>query len=1186
MLRQPRFPYDEGDQFNYEALQIHLTQNFQFADRNIVEYTLKGYPNANIVAYGWTFEDYIDQLWSFYEGHRGVARMSRIYWRVTNGMMGSSYIDYGTYTKDEFYSDIIAKLQSNDQLSITDIDFIMIFWNQNIMRGRIKPLIKYKGITLIDGGDKGECFFIALLHHILKDPESCNQLLGRRDFRNSKRTKVSMKVQDIQTRIHNPLYPEYRKALDLLKDSLADCGDPVAHTEYLQKVVSKYPRIQILIFFWNNLKVIHDARGTLFQPLNNECVGLNFPMTMNNRRQNTEYDKEPKELTLKLYFTDSHVNIITNIRAFLPDSQNLCLFCTKIFPAQNYARISSESVDGHVCLGIEKCVVCLRPKDRCREYAEEQDEILTCGICGVTSFDRSCMLSHTQNPACVDHRVDCECGVPYPYSQRAKHVCGMKYCETCKNKQPLDHLCYFHKLGLKDKKVPNRYFSFDFECMFDNSELVTVNLLENGHLVQRQIPLQKHIINYIVCQEMGEEEVFTFTTFASFLEWMETFDQEREYHFFAHNMGKYDGRLFFSEYLKIRSKIPSAVWSGLKILQMIIPSPHEGVFLKIRDSLPHITQPLDSFPKTFGLNVNDFKKGFFPYTFNVAENQNYIGSIPSIEYFNPRGMKQTRYDEFNEWYPLQTGVYDFQKELQEYCISDVKLLNAGLEVYQRNALTNTRLDPLINLTIASFAMDDFLTNHYDPKKLPVYPIPEHIETMIKPSFHGGRTDARCMLFELTDEEKEMGWKIFHIDANSLYPATQIFDPVPYGKPRVDHEPHLDQLPTFFGFAKIDYEVTQFHFHPIPTLLSDEDQKLWADLKDRKGVVMTSPEIQKMLESSFYLITRVYWIIHYTQTTELFASYLNNCYGGKTLNDRNAADHDIQDAIDLYEHTNHKIDIRGQTFEKNPGMKAIFKLLCNSLWGKFGQRSEYDSTAIMNIGQFMDACRKMEQGTLDIFQIFHHPSNQDQVMTTMRGEEKDFMASVKKNDEKMRNVAIASFVTANGRLRLWDKMNQLGGRVLYHDTDSIVYVSKSPEDRIPEGQMLGEWVSELNHDEYIDRFVSTGPKSYSYRVVKADGSTKMKCKVKGHCLNVQNQNLISYDQLKDVVLHPELKFYSNDFMFKYNRQQGTMMTRPQAKVFQHTYSKGLILPEKRYVVMPFGYDRFLDPEGAWNPLDLK
>ena len=458
--------------------------------------------------------------------------------------------------------------------------------------------------------------------------------------------------------------------------------------------------------------------------------------------------------------------------------------------------------------------------------------------------------------------------------------------------------------------------------------------------------------------------------------------------------------------------------------------------------------------------------------------------------------------------------------------------------------------------------------------------------MIKPSFHGGRTDARCMLFELTDEEKQMGWKILHIDANSLYPATQIFDPVPYGTPRLDRQPSLNEMGTFFGFAMIDYEVTGFHFHPVPTLLSNEDQKLWSDLLDRTECVITSVEIQRMLGSGYYNISKVHWIVHYPSTTELFSSYLNNCYGGKTLNDRNPTDGDEQDALDLYEHTNHKIDIRGQVFEKNPGMKAIFKLLCNSLWGKFGQRSEYDTTAVMNIGQFMDACQKMENGQLDIFQIFHHPSNEDQVMAGMRGEEKDFMSGHEQSVEKMRNIALASFVTANGRVRLWDKMNLLGGRVLYHDTDSIVYLSKCVEDRIPEGKMLGEWVSELNEGEFIDRFVSTGPKSYSYRVVKPDGTTKMKCKVKGHCLNVENQNLISYDQLKDVVLHPELKFYSNDFCFKYNRKEGTMTTRPQAKVFRHTYSKGLILPNKRYVVMPFGYDRFLDPLNEWNPLDLK
>lgn len=36
------------------------------------------------------------------------------------------------------------------------------------------------------------------------------------------------------------------------------------------------------------------------------------------------------------------------------------------------------------------------------------------------------------------------------------------------------------------------------------------------------------------------------------------------------------------------------------------------------------------------------------------------------------------------------------------------------------------------------------------------------------------------------------------------------------------------------------------------------------------------------------------------------------------------------------------------------------------------------------------------------------------------------------------LAGAAFVTACGRLRLWDMLNKLDDRVLYHDTDSIIY----------------------------------------------------------------------------------------------------------------------------------------------------
>lgn len=40
--------------------------------------------------------------------------------------------------------------------------------------------------------------------------------------------------------------------------------------------------------------------------------------------------------------------------------------------------------------------------------------------------------------------------------------------------------------------------------------------------------------------------------------------------------------------------------------------------------------------------------------------------------------------------------------------------------------------------------------------------------------------------------------------------------------------------------------------------------------------------------------------------------------------------------------------------------------------------------------------------------------------------------------KNKNVAIAAFVAAEGRLMLGLEMLKLGDRVIYHDTDSILY----------------------------------------------------------------------------------------------------------------------------------------------------
>ena len=54
------------------------------------------------------------------------------------------------------------------------------------------------------------------------------------------------------------------------------------------------------------------------------------------------------------------------------------------------------------------------------------------------------------------------------------------------------------------------------------------------------------------------------------------------------------------------------------------------------------------------------------------------------------------------------------------------------------------------------------------------------------------------------------------------------------------------------------------------------------------------------------------------------------------------------------------------------------------------------------------------------------------------------------------------------------------KVLYHDTDSVIIVCPPGEQPLLPGEFWGDWTSELDPDEHITEFISTGPKKYAYR----------------------------------------------------------------------------------------------------------
>jgi len=124
--------------------------------------------------------------------------------------------------------------------------------------------------------------------------------------------------------------------------------------------------------------------------------------------------------------------------------------------------------------------------------------------------------------------------------------------------------------------------------------------------------------------------------------------------------------------------------------------------------------PLLAFPKTFGLT--ELKKGYFPHKFNLPEHQTYVDILPAIDYVMPESMAPKA----QKWYQEQRNkkvVFNFQKELVDYCKSDVRLLKQGCLTFKRFFETLAGFNPFEHITIASACNRDLRMNRMIPNSI-------------------------------------------------------------------------------------------------------------------------------------------------------------------------------------------------------------------------------------------------------------------------------------------------------------------------------------------------------------------------------------------------------------------------------------------------------------------------------------
>ena len=272
---------------------------------------------------------------------------------------------------------------------------------------------------------------------------------------------------------------------------------------------------------------------------------------------------------------------------------------------------------------------------------------------------------------------------------------------------------------------------------------------------------------------------------------------------------------------------------------------------------------------------------------------------------------------------------------------------------------------------------------------------------------------------------------------------------------------------------------------------------------------------------------------------------SSCYSFSTKEEETSFKAKIKDSL----------DISIEKFEYNAGLRSIAKLCLNSLWGKFGQRSNMSQTKyITDASEFYEILLDDKLSNKDFNFI-------DENMVQMTYNFKDQFVDNSNNT----NIFIACFTTSHARLMLYDKLNYLEKAVLYFDTDSIIYVDDGTKN-IKTGNMLGNMTDELS-GKAIRSFVSTGPKSYSFQF----GNDEQKSAIKGFTLNHENSSILNHDSMCKIVKKQirELTIVNENKITHENRE---IVNKYCEKVFKFGYDKRVIkqIDNTNIDTLPYGY----------------
>ena len=442
------------------------------------------------------------------------------------------------------------------------------------------------------------------------------------------------------------------------------------------------------------------------------------------------FSGEEAPRVIRLLLENEHYDGCTSFPSML-GKQYFCDMCDRGYDHETFAY--------HPCDG-RKCPSCHDLE--CEDYGRAREQggggrrfapaSRLCQRCHRMFFGDACLIRHSSRVGNGETRAismcdklkscpDCCKLYEVEFTVRGNprinaHRCGFAECPQClKEDHMASHQCFIQKV---DEKEDKRRFKWVPTTCVGNRATWGYARKDGMIKVKKDLPLfvyadfeaMRNAEGYqeavLLGYETGESNACVMLggrdCTAAFIRDMDAlaFDQngdDRDVICVFHNLKGYDG-MFILEYLYSQNrKVERIVSIGAKVLSFVSDK------LTFKDSVCFLPFPLAAFSATF--NLTELYKGFFPHTFNTAENQTYRGPMPPRIEYDPDGMSESKRAEFDVWYDRRVShgfIFDLAREMRIYCESDVKLLKAGCGRFVAEFKKSAMFDPMEKcLTIAS-----------------------------------------------------------------------------------------------------------------------------------------------------------------------------------------------------------------------------------------------------------------------------------------------------------------------------------------------------------------------------------------------------------------------------------------------------------------------------------------------------